>query len=133
MPGFLGKSLGAISVHKRKLTLPAFIPSPVESVRRFWRTDVPPGRFPRVHRWQRSGENLQRYVEVIVQDSNVFWYSGGSAKSDRASFMAYMSTPEGHWPWYVGLHRKGQWSVAECIGIGPPELEAFRVRGLTSA
>jgi hypothetical protein len=129
--GFSGKALGAFGVRKRKLTLPPFVPARVRSVRRFWQEGVHPGRLPRIHRWQRSGENLQRYVEVVVQDSNVFWYSGGSAEGDRAGFMAYMSTPEGHWPWYVGLRRKDRWGVAECVGIGPPELEAFRVRGLT--
>jgi hypothetical protein len=46
--------------------------------------------------------------------------------------MSYMSTPDGHWPWYVSLRRKDKWGVAECVGIGPPELETFRVRALTS-
>lgn len=131
--GFSGKALGVIGVRQSKLTLPPFVPSRVHSVRRFWRKGMRPGRCPQIHRWQRSGENLQRYVDVVVHDAHVFWYSGASAESDRASFMAYMSTPEGHWPWYVGLQRKGKWGVTECVGIGPPELEAFRVSGLTSA
>jgi hypothetical protein len=131
--GFSGKALGAIGVRKRKLTLPPFVPSRVRSVRRFWPKSVRPGRFPRIHRWQRSGENLQRYVDVVVLDSHVFWYSGGTAHLDRASFMAYVSTPDGHWPWYVGLRRTNQWRVVETMGIGPPEIEAFRTRGLTSA
>ena len=130
---FSGKSLGAIGVHKRKLTLPPFIPSRVVSQRRFWIPGTQPGRHPHLHVYQRSGENLQRYVEVVVQDSNVFWYSGGSVKNDRASFMAYVSTPDGHWPWYVGLQRTDRWRVVEAIGIGPPELEAFLRRGLATS
>ena len=67
---------------------------------------------------------------MVVQDANAFWYSGRSAGSDRASFMAYMATPDGHWPWYVGLRRTDSWRVAEGVGIGLPELESFRRRGL---
>jgi hypothetical protein len=128
--GFSGKALGAIGVRKQKLTLPPFVPSRVVSQRRFWESGPDPGRRKRLHVWQRSGENLQRYTEVILQHANAFWYSGRSAKNDRASFMAYLSTPDGHWPWYVGLQRKEKWHVVECIGIGIPELETFARRGL---
>ena len=58
--GFSGKAIGKLGVRKRKLTLPPFIPSRVMSVRRFTATGKAAGRFPRIHRWQRSGDNLQR-------------------------------------------------------------------------
>jgi hypothetical protein len=41
--------------------------------------DAPPGRRKRLHVWQRSGENLQRYTEIILHGSNAFWYSGRTA------------------------------------------------------
>jgi hypothetical protein len=123
--GFSGKTLGALGVRKTKLTLPPFIPSRVVSQFRFWREGFHPGRQRGLHVYQRSGENLQRYVEVVVHDSNIFWYSGNSLKHDRASFMAYVSTPDGHWPWYVGLQRTENWRVVEAVGIGTPELKAF--------
>src|SRR5205814_10659482 len=72
-----------------------------------------PDHIRRLDVWQRSGENLQRYVEIVIHDSNVFWYSGGSARNERASFMAYVSTAEGHWPWYVGLRRTDKWRVVK--------------------
>ena len=80
--------------------------------------------------WQRSGENLQRYTEVLLPGAHAFWYSGRSASNDRASFMAYVSTPDGHWPWYVSLQRKKKWRVVDCVGIGIPELETFIRRGI---
>jgi hypothetical protein len=43
--------------------------------------------------------------------------------------MAYVSTPDGHWTWYVGLQRNEQWRVVECVGIGIQELETFARRG----
>jgi hypothetical protein len=128
--GFSGKALGAIGVHKDKLTLPPFIPTRVVSVRRLFDGDVAPRRDEGLHVWQRSGENLQRYAEVILQGSNAFWYSGRTASNDHGSFMAYVSTPDGHWPWYVSLRRDERWRVVECVGIVVPELEAFTRRGV---
>jgi hypothetical protein len=92
--------------------------------------DAPPGRRKRLHVWQRSGENLQRYTEIILHGSNAFWYSGRTASNDRGSFMAYVSTPDGHWPWYVSVRRDETWRVVESIGIGVPELEAFTRLGI---
>jgi hypothetical protein len=128
--GFSGKALGAFGVRKKKLTLPPFIPSRVVSQRRFFEGDAPRGRHKRLHAWQRSGENLQRYTEIVLHRSNAFWYSGRTASNDRGSFMAYLSTPNGHWPWYVSLRRDETWRVVECVGIGAPELETFTRRGI---
>ena len=44
--------------------------------------------------------------------------------------MAYVSTPHGHWTWYVNLHRDQTRRVVECIAIGVPELETFTRRGI---
>jgi len=123
--GFSGKSLSAFGIRKKKLTLPPFIPSRVVSQRRFWEDGTDPGSHRRLHRWQPSGENLQRYTEIVLQGAHAFWYSGRSASNDRGSFMAYVSTPDGYWPWYVGLRREENWRVVECIGIDIPELEMF--------
>jgi hypothetical protein len=128
--GFSGKTLGVAGVRKEKLTLPPFVPSRVLAQRRVRREGTVPGRHKRLHVWQSSGQNLQRYTEVVLHDAHAFWYSGGSASSDRASFMAYVSTPDGHWPWYVSLQRKKIWRVVECIGVRIPELDEFIRRGI---
>lgn len=127
--GFSGKTLGALGFRKEKLTLPPFIPSRVVSQRRFLVAGTHPGRHKRLHVWQHSGENLQRYTEVLLPGSHAFWYSGRSASNDRASFMAYVSTPDGHWPWYVSLRREKKWRVVDCVGIRVPELETFTRSG----
>ena len=132
--GFSGKALGAISVRKRWLTVPPFVPRRVRKVRRFWSDGVKPGRFPKIHRWQRSSQNLQRQMDRIFPGASVFWYSGGTKHLDRGCLMAYVDTPEGHWPWYVDLHNKTTgWEVAQCIGVDHREIAVFRERGLTSA
>ena len=128
--GFSGKVLGAFGVGKKKLTLPPFIPARVVSQHRFGQAGTDPGRQNQLHVRQLSSQNLQRYTEIVLKDASAFWYSGGSASNGRASFMAYVSTPDGHWPWYVSLRRKETWQVVECIGIGIQELDAFIRRGI---
>ena len=127
--GFSGKLLGAAGVRKKKLTLPPFVPSRVVSQQRFLELGTRAGRRKRLHVWQRSAENLQRYTDIVLAGAHALWYSGRSASNDRASFMAYVSTPEGHWPWYVGLQRTEKWRVVDSVGIGLPELEEFVRRG----
>jgi len=83
--------------------------------------------------WQPSAENLQRFTEVVLQGSHAFWYSGRSASNARGSFMSYLATPDGYWPWYVSLRRDEKWRVVDCVGIGLPELETFTRRGIAHA
>lgn len=86
--GFSGKSLGALRISKLRLTLPPFVPSRVVSQHRFLSEGTRPGPQQRLHMWQRSGENLQRYADIVVHEASVFWYSGGTKENNRASFMA---------------------------------------------
>jgi hypothetical protein len=126
---FSGKALGALGVRKHRLTLPPFVPSRVVSQRRFFSKRSRPGASRPLHKRQRSSENLQRRIEITVGASNLFWFSGGTAERDRGSFMAYVLTDEGHWPWYVGLRRADKWHVAWSQGIGPLELREFQEIG----
>ena len=132
--GFSGHALGVLGIHKLKLTLPPFVPARVVSQHRFSYSVAAESQPHRpLHVRQMSGQNLQRYVDVVVHDSNVFWYSGDTATKDRASFMAYVTTPDGSWPWYVGLRRADEWRVVETRGIPQYELEELsRVGRLTS-
>lgn len=107
-----------------------FIPSRVVSQRRFPEDGEPDGRRKQLHVWQPSGENLQRYTDIVLHGSHAFWYSGRTASNDRGSFMAYVSTPDGHWAWYVSLQREKAWRVVDRVGIALPELDAFTRRGM---
>ncbi len=127
--GFSGKSLGVMGWHKKKLTLPPFVPSRVVSQQRFLSEGTQTGPEQHLHRWQPSGENLQRYTDVYVSEASVFWYSGSTKENNRASFMAYVLTPEGHWPWYVGLRKKDSWHVIEALGISTGELDLIQESG----
>lgn len=131
--GFSGKLVGALGFRKTKLTLPPFVPSRVVSQLRVREEGTDPGRHKSLHVWQPSAENLQRYTEVVLPGAHAFWYSGRSDSSGRASFMAYVSTPDGHWPWYVSLQRKVTWRVVKCIGIRISELDEFIRLGLVAS
>lgn len=124
--GFSGKSLGVLGISKLRLTLPPFVPSRVVSQQQFLSEDTRPGPQQRMHVWQRSGENLQRYADIVVHKASVFWYSGSTKENNRASFMAYVLTPEGHWPWYIGLHKTESWHVVEALGISRAELDVIQ-------
>lgn len=124
--GFSGKTLGALGVRKSRLTLPPFVPSRVLSQRRFFQEGARSTPHRKLALWQRSGQNLQRYVDVAVHDASVFWYSGGTAENGRGSLMAYVLTSEGHWPWYVGLRRTDGWRVVETVGIPRRELNEIQ-------
>src|SRR5882672_4353063 len=73
--GFSGKSLGAIGVAKRDLTIPPFIPSRIVSEVRFVRPGTVRLKHPHIHLYQPSGENLNRKIEQIVPGATLFWYS----------------------------------------------------------
>ncbi len=121
--GFSGKTLGALGLRKSRLTLPPFVPSRVLSQQRFFEEGARHRPRQRLALWQRSGENLQRYADIVVHDASVFWYSGSTAENGRGSLMAYVLTSEGHWPWYVGVRRTGAWRVVEAVGISRRELK----------
>ena len=125
--GFSGK--GLLGWHKQKLTLPPFVPSRVVSQHRFLSEGTRPGPQQHLHVWQPSAENLHRYADIVVHEASVFWYSGGTKENNRASFMAYVLTPEGHWPWYIGLRKKETWEVVEALGISRGELDLIHESG----
>lgn len=72
MAWLFGQGARCLGVRKKKLTLPPFIPHAwclsVASSKAILRPDLE----KRLHVWQRSGENLQRYTEIILQGSNAF-------------------------------------------------------------
>jgi hypothetical protein len=123
--GFSGKALGLVGVRNRRLTLPPFVPSRVVSQQRFLSPNARSTRSRTLHVRQHSEENLTRYADVMIHDATVFWYSSSTVENSRGSLMAYVLTPEGHWPWYVGLRRTGSWRVVEAVGISRGELHEF--------
>jgi hypothetical protein len=126
--GFSGKALGGLGVRKEKLTLPPFIPSRVVSQRRFYEGAPPAGRSKQLHVWQRSGENLQRYTDVVLQGAHAFWYQRSLGVERARELHGLRLNAKRVLAWYVSLRRAEKWRVVDCIGIGIRELETFARR-----
>jgi hypothetical protein len=123
--GFSGKSLGAVGIRKRDLTIPPFIPSRIVSQEQFVRRGQAKPKHPQIHLYQPSGDNLNRKVEQVAPGATLFWYSGQSKTNGRASVMAYVRSSVGYWPWYVGVECAPRWRIIERVGITSAQLDGL--------
>jgi hypothetical protein len=73
--GFSGKSVGALGVRKRDLTLPPFTPSRIVSQNRFVAHGQIKPKHPYIHVYQHSGENPNRKIELVVPGATLFWFN----------------------------------------------------------
>jgi hypothetical protein len=114
---FSGKAVGALGVSKSELTMPPFIPSRIVSQERFSeRGSTQPHRD--LHRYQRSGENLNRRLEdILPTSSTLFWYSDRSRENRRASLMAYVWNGDEYWTWYIEVACATSWRIVDYAGI----------------
>lgn len=130
--GFSGKTLGALGVWSRPLTLPPFVSNRIIGEWHYRRHEVGDGYrelgpSPGIHHRGWSARNLHRQVERIVPDSALFWFSGNTAAMGRGSLMAYVPVDDQeHWPWFVALARDGEWRIARRKGIHIYEIRLFQ-------
>ncbi|MBC8070851.1 MAG: tetratricopeptide repeat protein [Deltaproteobacteria bacterium] len=128
--GFAGTRDGQDVLDLERLRMPPFAFKRVRGERTFARRDreLIERRGGRLHpRARRSG------IATLTTDGRdrlFAWYSGGSARQDRAALMVYeMPYEHEHRAWYCGFVRKdGAWHVSETLGIDHPEIEALEHR-----
>lgn len=129
--GFSHKTLGAAAVHRREdLPVPPFVPSRVESERRFTRdSDAAPfaetALDQSVHLQQRSPENISRRLSRVFPQTALFWWSGRSASNARGSLMCYLPAQGGHTGWFAGYRREGGWNESDSVFVTESELVRF--------
>ena len=128
--GFSGKTLGAVGVSAKDLTVPPFHPHRVRGEARYSRVGT--GEYslvvpsPPLHREQSSDDNLQRRLRLVAPATACFWYSGDAAAIGRGSLMAYLPSESGPTGWYVGLKRaEVGWCTTVLTGITASELAIF--------
>lgn len=129
---FSHKVLGAFGVACRDLTIPPFVPNRVISETFFVLGETGGGYEERtavkhLHINQSSDANANRKLSRLLPNAAIFWWSGNTGNNGRGSLMAYLPTPDGHVPWYVGFSEKDTWHVSVTKGITIPELRAYRV------
>lgn len=131
---FSGKYLGAVGVSKGQLTFPPFVPTRLDSYGRFvWNPKVERyvrrHNVPLPHRWQNSSQNLQNRLDLVAPNGAYFWFSGKSAVNRKAALMAYVSTDDGWWTWYISFDAAHNWHSIKTVGISTQEVSEFEEIG----
>lgn len=128
--GFSGKTLGVIGVWNEPPTVPPFVANRIVHQWHFQRDGD--GSYHRhgtglnIHHRGWSSENLRRRVAEVVPNSALFWYSGNSLTTDRASLMGYLPVEQDYWKWFVSLIRgSASWKVNRLKNIHDYEVRSF--------
>jgi hypothetical protein len=123
---FSGKTLGALGVWKRNLTVPPFVPNRVVRQRRFASPsyeEVPSD--PQIHVSASGEEALARRLAQVAPGAALVWFSGASEPNRRGAIMAYVPVPDSYWVWYAGFSSNGEWHPSELKEITARELSAL--------
>jgi len=118
--GFSGKLLGEVSVWKSNLTIPPFHPNRIESSDSFVKSGeqyVKKENPHALHIYQKSNENLKRYVSGLTTNGLLIWYSGNSKLNGLGSVMCYLVLETKCHPFYLTLSEKNQWHISQNHGI----------------
>ncbi len=127
---FAGKMFGAAGVRKPRATVPPFHPHRVRSEQRFVReaaTSVYESARAtrRLHRYQHSGENLQRYADLQTASGMFAWYSGNTLQNAVGSLMVYLVENDEAKCWYALLEKRGEWVCRKSVGISIERLMEY--------
>jgi hypothetical protein len=148
---FTGKILGQLGVRKLgRITFPPFVPSRLGSYTLFtWNQEkdeyVSVENFRVVHKWQRSAENFQNFVDRKYPDSAFFWFSGNTKVNSRGSVMGYVAgsypdqgitrtaeqrgrrarTEQPFWTWYLEFKKEAGWKHSKAINITPEQVQFY--------
>jgi hypothetical protein len=124
--GFSGKILGALSVTKRRLTIPPFVPNRVisqetystdEGTGAYAHTDAPP-----LHLVQPSRQNLTRFIDRVTQSGVFIWFSGSTQQTGMGSIMTYVVAGDSQIAWYASFQRAAAWQINKVSGLSKSEL-----------
>ncbi len=126
---FSGKVLGTLGISMKNLTIPPFVPDRVLSVRHFLFDKIDykykiTNQENQIHQYQYSSENLQRQIKRLYPNSALYWYSGNTKSNGRGCLMAYLPTPDGHWPWYIAFVSE-PWRIDKFVEIGKEDIDHF--------
>lgn len=130
---FSGVVMTQVGYWNKHLTVPPFHPNRIAKRWQFVRTEQT-GEYelsensPDIHYAGPSGNNLHRMVQQIAPLTSVFWLSGNSALSGRASLMAYVPIENDWWPWFVSFSRESNWEI-----IRRKQIHDYEIRRLLDA
>jgi hypothetical protein len=127
---FSGKTLGAVGVRAKALTIPPFVANRIVGQWRYRRDEIGDGyqlidNGRDIHHQGWSAANLQRRLRHIVPSSALFWFSGNTVANGRGSLMAYLPIEQDHWPWFLAFARNGEWKIMRRKDIHENETRLF--------
>jgi len=119
---FSGKAVGAVGVWHSTLTLPPFDPGRVISQNYYRLEEASSGNYKSapakpLHRNQWSVLNFHRFMKAVSSSGLFLWYSGETAKMDRASLMVYVVEGDQAIPWYASFTNRDGWRINKVKGI----------------
>lgn len=105
---------------------PPFTPNRVKSQLAFQLSKAEPFEFdrkkaPALHIEQSSPNASHRRLIKMTSSGLYVWYSGETAKVDRASLMVYSIQNGQNIGWYVSLLKRGEWKIGASKGISNAE------------
>jgi len=109
--------------YHRELPIPAFVPNRVLGQDRFGAPDyhrVDSG--PALARNTTSANVHTLHARDVVPDTVLAWYSGGSARSGRASLLVFVPLPDAWWAWYAGWSGEPDWHPTTLSCVSREEL-----------
>jgi hypothetical protein len=134
---FSGKTLGALGVWNKKLTIPPFVANRIVNQWHYKRDEISgayqltdPGT--NIHHQGWAAENLHRFVNQVAPNSALFWYSGNTLATGRGSLMGYIPVEDDIWPWFLAFVRQDGWRIARRKSIHEYEVRLFQSAGVES-
>jgi len=123
---FSGKTLGAVGVWNKELTIPPFIPDRVLEQSYYQKSNESyvkqVGHY--LHGYQSSGENIGRKLKSYsFAPTRMFvWFSGNTKNSLRGSIMIYQIKKEAKYSFYVSFLKKDNWQIYKTDEISRNEV-----------
>ena len=128
---FSGKLHGAFGIHKRKLTVPPFVPHRVVVERVFvGPTYEETLAQSLLHVDCSSKHAMSRYVAEIDKDAAFLWFSSESKAQKRGSVMIYLPVSSDISGFYVGFSEGEEcWEPVMLRGVSRSEIVYLEERG----
>ena len=128
---FSGKTLGALGVWSKRLTVPPFVANRIIDQWLYLRDKTGAsyrcaGPGPNIHHCGPAAENLCRRVEQVAPASALFWFSGDTAATGRGSLMGYIPVERDYWSWFLAFTRDDAWRVVQRKKIHDNEVRLFQ-------
>jgi len=123
---FSGKTLGALGVHRKTLTVPPFVPARIlwQHSYRSPSFEIGISRSP-LHIAIWSENALGRRFAEVAPETAVVWFSGNSSKNGRGAIMVYIHVKGECSGWYSGWVRNDVWQSEQLKGISRNELHSL--------